>query len=420
MKYVIILIVNLERVFRLSLENIDLERAVDIILESIEPIKEREIVNLEDGLGRVLSEDFYAPMDNPPFDRSPLDGFALRSVDTKACNRDKKVELKVIDVVYAGSVSDKKLKENECIRIMTGGKMPEGSDCVIRLEDVEEKDKSIVIDQELKEYDNYVFKGEDIKKGSLLIEKGVRLNFSHIGVLGSMGQAKLEVVRKPRVAILGTGDELLACGEELVDGKIYDTNSAMLGARMRELGFDYKRIESGKDDPELVGQIILDNIDDFDLMITTGGVSVGDKDIFHEVIDLIDGERLFWRVRIKPGTPVMYSLVKNKPLLSLSGNPFAALTNFELLGRPIVAKLTNDDKMKTRRVKAVMKSEFPKGSKRIRRFVRCIYRDGEVYLPERGHSSGSLSSMTECNGLIDMKLGLENLKLDDQVDVILI
>lgn len=404
----------------MSLKDIELEEAREIILDSIEPIKDVEVVSLEDGLGRVLSEDFYAPMNNPPFDRSPLDGFALRSIDTKGASKESPIEFKLVDTVYAGSVSYEELGERQCIRIMTGGKMPEGSDCVIRLEDVVETKDGMILMQELSEHENYIFEGEDIKKGSLLIKKAVRLNFSHLGVLGSMGQAELRVTRRPRIAILGTGDELVSCGEKLPDGKIYDTNGAMLGGRMKELGFDYKRIKTSGDDPKLVADTILDNIDNFDLIITTGGVSVGDKDIFHQVIGLIGGERLFWRVRIKPGTPVMYSMIKGKPLLSLSGNPFAALTNFELLGRPLVAKLSNDDRMNTRQVMAKMKTPFPKGSKGIRRFVRCSYRDGEVYLPSGEHSSGSLSSMIECNGLIDMKLGIRELEIDDMVEVVLI
>lgn len=404
----------------MSLENLELEDAIKHILETIEEIEELEEVDLEEGLGRVLGEDFYAPINNPPFDRSPLDGFALRSEDTKGAGKESPVELELVDVVYAGYVSDKPLEKNQCIRLMTGSKMPEGSDCVIRLEDVVDKKDSILVDMELSRHENYIFKGEDIKEGSLLMKKGERLSFSHIGVLASMGQDKIRVLRKPRIAILGTGDELVGCGEPLPDGKIYDSNGAMLGGRIRELGFDYDRIRTSEDDPSLVGEVILRHIDDYDLIITTGGVSVGDKDIFHQVIDLIDGKRIFWRVRIKPGTPVMYSIIGNKPLLSLSGNPFAALTNFELLGRPLIAKLSGDNSIETRSVMGQMEDGFPKGSMGIRRFVRCIYRDGKVHLPNGEHSSGSLSSMIGCNGLIDMKKGYKNLEPGDEVEVILL
>lgn len=404
----------------MTVKDIELEEALDLILESLEPIDDLEEVDLEEGLGRVLGEDFYAPLANPPFDRSPLDGFALRSKDTRGLSRENTKLFKLVDIVYAGGVSSKVLAEDECIRIMTGGKMPEGSDAVIRLEDVVERDGEIILSQELGHHENYVFKGEDIEEGQLLIEGGTRLNFSHIGVLASMGQARLKVVRRPRIAILGTGDELVRSGESLPDGKIYDSNSAMLGARIRELGLDYRRITSQEDDPSLVGATILKHIGDFDLMITTGGVSVGDKDIFHQVIEMIDGDRIFWRVRIKPGTPVMYSMIQGKPLLSLSGNPFAALTNFELLGRPLLAKLSQDQGIATRRVKGKMVDSFPKGSMGIRRFIRCIYREGEISLPGGEHSSGSLSSMLGCNGLIDMRKGYRKLELDDEIEVVLI
>lgn len=404
----------------MSLKYIELEDAINLILESLEPIEDVEEVELEEGLGRILSEDYYAPINNPPFDRSPLDGFALRSMDTKLASKERLVKLSKIDTVYAGGVSKKILGEMDCIRIMTGAKMPEGSDCVIRLEDVVEEGEGILVDKELGRFDNYIFEGEDIKKSSLLIERDTRLNFSHLGVLASMGEKSIVVKRRPRVALLGTGDELVASGESLPEGKIYDSNTTMLGGRLRELGFSYDRIETREDDPKLVANTILEHIKDYDLMITTGGVSVGDKDIFHEVIDIIGGERLFWKVRIKPGTPVMYSLIEGRPLLSLSGNPFAALTNFELLGRPLLARLGSDTSINTRRVEGEMKMGFPKGSMKIRRFVRCIYNDGEVYLPSGEHSSGSLSSMVECNGLIDMNKGYEKLEVGDRVEVVLL
>lgn len=404
----------------MTLKNIELEEAIEIILDSVEPIYETEKINLKQGIGRILAKDYFAKMDNPPFDRSPLDGFALRSIDTREAGEDNSIEFKVIDRVYAGEVSSLELKEKQCIRIMTGGKMPKGSDCVIRFEDVIEEEDRIRINNKLSRHENYVFKGEDIKKDQLLVEKNAKLNFVHLGVLGSMGEGSIEVLRKPRLGILGTGDELVSYDRKLPEGKIYDTNGTMLGGRMEELGYDYRIIETTEDKPKEVGEKILENIDDLDLIITTGGVSVGDKDIFHEVIELINGERKFWRVKVKPGTPVMYSLVKNKPVLSLSGNPFAALTNFELLARPLLSKLSQDKTIETKRVKGIMKNNFPKGSLRIRRYVRCLYEDGNIYLPMEGHSSGKILSMVGCNGLIDMKLGMKDLKIGDEVEVVLI
>jgi len=404
----------------LTLKNIELEKAIKIINESVNPINSMENIKLKDGIGRILSKDYYADIDNPPFDRSPLDGFALRSIDTLKANKDNPIDFKVIDTVYAGNVSNLELGKNECIRIMTGAKMPLGSDCVIRLEDVVEENNSVKIDISLSQHENYVFKGEDIEKGDLLIEKNTKLNSVHLGILGSMGKGNIEVFKKPKIGILGTGDELIPYNKQLTDGKIYDTNGTMIGGRLKELGYEHQIIETSKDDPYIVGDTILDNINNFDLILTTGGVSVGDKDIFHDVIDIINGDQKFWKVKIKPGTPVMYSLVKGKPILSLSGNPFAALTTFELLGRPLISKLCKDETIKPKKVTGILENEFPKDSLKMRRFVRCLYKEGKVYLPESDHSSGKMLSMIDCNGILDMKKGMKNLKTKDEIEVFLL
>lgn len=403
----------------IALKNIELEKALEIILDSVESIGDIEEVELEDGLGRILAEDFYAPMDNPPFDRSPLDGFALRAEDTYMASQSNPVTFKVIDRVYAGTTSDKRLESFEAIRIMTGGKMPLGSDCVIRLEDSLEDGENVIIRKTLKPFENYCYRGEDIKSGELLLNKMTKLSAIHLGVLGSMGQDRIKVIRRPRIGILVTGDEIIEYTSPLIDGKIYDTNGIMLGSRLRELGFDYVKIKTQGDDPESVGNSIVENIDDLDLLITTGGVSVGDKDIFHEVIDLIEARQLFWRVKIKPGTPVMYSIFKDRPILSLSGNPFAALATFELLARPLIGKLSLDSSIETRRVRARLLREFKKISKN-RRFIRGIYRDGDIDLPEGGHSSGMLLSMKDCNALIDIEAGNKGLKKFEEVGVVLL
>ena len=404
----------------MDLKNIELEKAIDIVKNSVKAIEDIELVDLRDALGRVLAEDIHAPISNPPFDRSPLDGFALRSEDTVGVDKDNPLTLEVVDIVYAGHTTDKVLAKNQCVRIMTGAKMPTGSDSVIRIEATREEGNYITIDESLKKYENYVFKGEDVEEGALMVEGGERLEFSHIGVLSSLGIARLKVYRQPKIGILGTGDELLRVGEALEDGKIYDSNGIMLGCRIRELGYQYSKIDIGKDDEEVVAKTILDRIDDFDLLITTGGVSVGDKDIFHKVVDLVNGDRLFWRVQIKPGTPVMYTLVSGKPLLSLSGNPFAALINFELLGRPIISKLSRDRSVEPIRTRAVVEGSFPKGSRKMRRFVRCHFFNGRVALPSGIHSSGALSTMIGCNAVIDMKVGMEALEEGDEVEIVLL
>lgn len=401
------------------MNNIELGLAIEIMLNSIQEVKDVEILNTRDSLNRILAEDIFAPMNNPPFDKSPLDGFAIRGEDTENALLDNPIEFKVIDTIYAGATSKKTVGQYEAIRIMTGSKMPQGSNAVIRLEDVLEDKYNININKSIKPFSNYCYKGEDIKFGELLMTKYTPLNAIHLGVLSSMGIQTVKVIRKPVVGVLVTGDEVTEIGGILEDGKIYDSNEMLLCSRLSELGINYIKLDKKKDNIEEVCSSIDSNIEELDLLITTGGVSVGDKDIFHGVIEQLGAKQLFWRVSLQPGTPLMYSIFKNKPILSLSGNPFASLATFEVLARPLISKLSSDLRLQTKRVKAILLSDFNKVSKK-RRFIRAIYNDGEVLLPYGGHSSGMLLSMANCNALVDIEAGNKGIKEGSTVDVILL
>ena len=401
------------------LKNIELEVAIEIMLNSIQEVRDVESLNTIDSLGRILAEDIFAPMNNPPFDKSPLAGYAVRGQDTEKASLDKPIEFSIIDTVYAGQTSPKTVGENQAIRIMTGAKMPKESNSVIRLEDVLEVEGKINIDKPCKAFSNYCYEGEDIKRGEMLIKAHSPLNAIHLGVLSSMGIQKVKVLRKPLVGILVTGDEVSKIDDVLEEGKIYDSNEMLLSSRLKELGIDYIKLDKQKDQAKAVSDSIKASIDSLDLLITTGGVSVGDKDIFHEVIEILGADQLFWRVKLKPGTPLMYSLYRNKPILSLSGNPFAALATFELFARPLISKLSSDPRLKTKSLKVRLGSDFNKASKN-RRFIRAIYNDGKVTLPSGGHASGMLLSMVDCNALIDIEAGNMGIKNGDLVDVILL
>ncbi|HCW53750.1 MAG TPA: molybdopterin molybdenumtransferase MoeA [Clostridium sp.] len=398
---------------------IELEEAVSIMEAHVHEINEYEELNIEDANGRVLYEDIYSIINNPPFDRSPLDGYALRAEDTIGASRENPIVLKVVDEVFAGGYSEKTLKKGEAIRIMTGAKMPKGSDCVIRQENTDEGMDNVEIYEELKVHDNYIFEGEDIKKDSLIIKKGEVLTYVHIGILASMGYSKVKVKKKLKVALLVTGDEVSIPGMPLPQGKIYDSNMNLFAARLKELGMELTKCEIIGDDYKAVGDTIKEAMNVSDIVITTGGVSVGKKDILHESLPYIGAEILYWKVNLQPGTPAIFSMYDNKPILSLSGNPFASLATFEILGRPVLSKMSGNSKMNIRRTIGIMESEFNKKSKK-RRFIRAYYNNGKVKLLDKKHSSGVLSSMIGCNALIDIKPGTEKLEIGNIVDIILI
>lgn len=399
--------------------NIELEKAVELIVESVKETQATEEIELIDAGGRIIAEDIYAPMNNPPFDRSPLDGYALIAQDTKGASRENIKKLVVVDCIFAGGYSERDLQRGEAIRIMTGARIPKGANCVIRQENTDYGEDEVEIYEELREYDNYCFSGEDIKKQDLLIEKGQQLTYVHQGILSSMGVSKVKVKVTPKIGLIVTGDEIGIPGQKLMKGKIYDSNLHLIYSRLKELGIRPVISEIIEDSPEKVGKRINEVINDMDLIITTGGVSVGQKDILHNVIQLIEANRIFWKVNLKPGTPAMYSLYKNKPILSLSGNPFAALTTFELLGRPLLAKLCGNENLKPVHVTGIMEDEFNKPSSK-RRFIRAYFDNGKVKFLKNKHSSGMLASMAGCNCLIDVKKGTKKLSKGDKVDIIIL
>ena len=401
---------------------IELEEAVELITAQIHRITDTETVSLPEAAGRVLAEDCYSEMDNPPFDRSPLDGYAFCSRDVAEAGEGSPVKLMVTEVLYAGSWYRGAVEQGQAVRIMTGAPVPPGADCVIRQEEVRTEEGSpghVFIPHPMKAFENYCFQGEDIKKGTRILEKGTFIGCLEQGILASVGITRVPVYRKPRIAFYVAGDELCQAGEKLAPGKIYDANCWILSGRLRDLGYAPWVSRMMGDDPEAVAAEIREVIDQADLIVTTGGVSVGDKDIFHQVLPLLGAERLFWRVKMKPGTPAMFAVFRGKPMIHLSGNPFAAAATLELLVRPALKCLTGDENLSLRRVKAVLAAPFKRSGGR--RFVRGRLEDGIVTLPPaEKHASGMLFSMRGCNCLAEIPASQVPMEAGEKVDVILL
>lgn len=403
---------------------IELEQAVELILHhGVEQIK-THIIPVMKANGAILAEDIYAPINNPPFDRSPLDGFALRAGDSSHASKKHPVTLRVIDTVYAGGFCDKRLNAGEAVRIMTGAPIPFGADCVIRQEDTGftpgKSEYTVEIYRELKVHQNYCFLGEDIKKGQMLLKAGTKITYIEQAILSSVGIMQVVVCQKPRVALFVTGDEVVPPGSQLKNGKIYDSNLTLLYNRLKEFQMEPVVAEYLPDQPEIIAEIIKKVSESVDIIITTGGVSVGAKDIFHEVYPMLQLERIFWKVKLKPGTPAMFSMYQGIPMLNLSGNPFAAITTFELLARPLLAKLSCDEGLNTVRIKGVLAQPFTKTSG-ARRFLRGNLIEGKVHIPPtEQHASGILASMAGCNCLVDIKAGTNPLDMGNEVEVILL
>lgn len=401
------------------MESITLDEALACLKAEagFEPVVEH--VPLEEALHKQVGKEIIAPMNQPPFDRSPLDGYAFKALDSQHASAKNPVKLKVVGEVYAGGYYDGVVQSGEGVRIMTGAPIPKGCDCVLRQEDTDYGTDEVAIYKVLKPYDNYCYEGEDIQRGMTLFKVGDQISSIAIGVLASMGIREVPVRKKPCIGLICTGDELMDLADSLERGKIYNSNQYMLKARMQELGIEVLSSDDYGDDVRAVSKAIKELIHKVDLIVTTGGVSVGKKDIMHDVIKVLDAKRLFWRIKMQPGTPVLCSIYENKLIMSLSGNPFAALANFEVLVRPLLAHLYHDEGLRCKVVTAISQDDFNKKSKH-QRFVRVYYESDKVYFKATNHSSGSLYSMYGLNALACIEAGNEGIKAGDKLSVYLL
>lgn len=401
------------------MERISLESGIATLETHCKIQLSDEKIDLMSALGRVLSEDVVAKHHQPPFDRSPLDGYAVRGEDTSHASKDHPVQLEVIEEVYAGHLAIKELKPGQAIRIMTGGPMPKGSNGVIKQEDTDEGMEQVSIYKGIKPFQNYCYAGEDYSAGDVLIEAGEYLTAYHIGLLASNGVTQVSVKKKLKVGLMSTGDELIEPDQPLSEGKIYNSNLYTLAARLVELGCEPIVIATVHDDIGKTVELIKNYKDQVDIIITTGGVSVGKMDIMHPVYEELGVNRLFWRLQLKPGTPVLAGQYDDLLLLSLSGNPSAAAITFELLFRPLLSKVTKCQALNTKRTTGIMKAVFKKKSPN-RRFVKAMATGGEVMITRGNQSSGVLKSMIGCNCFIDIPSGSEALEIGEKVEIVLI
>ena len=391
----------------------DLEEAIGILIEHTPKITRTEEVGLLDAVGRVLATDIVATMDNPPFPKSPLDGYTFNSMGTVGATKERPAVFTIVGEECAGEYFKRALQPGEALRLMTGARIPEGADCVVRQEDVVTSGDKLEVFSELKAFDNYCPIGEDYTKGTLLIPKDTYLKGTHIGVLASLGLEKVLVYQKPLVVLASTGDELVTPGEKLQPGQIYNSNEYTLAARLRELGVEAQVLRHLPDDATKVANLLKAYQGRADLIITTGGVSVGKKDIMHEVLPLMAATKLFWKISLKPGSPVLCYTLGGTVGVALSGNPFAALTTFELMVRPVLAKLTGNEGLLPKKHKVVAESEFTKG-KAGRRMLRAVVRGHKVFLPDN-HKNGSLATAAGCNALLDVPEGHGSVKIGDKL-----
>ncbi|MDZ5128396.1 molybdopterin molybdotransferase MoeA [Clostridium perfringens] len=400
---------------------IALEEALEILNKNTRALKS-EVVSIKDSLKRVLYGDVKSKINNPPFNKSVFDGYAFKSEDSKGTSKENPIELKIVDEIFAGDFSEIEIKSGEAIRIMTGAPIPVGADCVLKQEETERHGDLVKIFKEMKANENISFMGEDIRIGETLIKKGKRLDYADLGIMASSGISEVLVYKKPKVSIISTGDEVCDINSTLKPGKIYDSNLYSLSARIEELGYNVLSMEHVGDNILKIGEAIEKAFEKSDIVFTTGGASVGEKDLMQKVSESIGFEKLFWKIKIKPGSAVVCSKKEEKILISLSGNPNAALTTFELLGKSVLKKLEGkEENINIKREKGVLMDSFNKKSPQ-RRFLRgnIIYdeKGAKVYITQIKSGNGILSSLLNANCLIEIERGNEGLNRGEVVNII--
>ncbi|MEG6617580.1 gephyrin-like molybdotransferase Glp [Peptococcaceae bacterium 1198_IL3148] len=403
------------------LKEIPLEDALAILLSYSKPIGFEEI-DIMDSMGRVLYEDIIAGFPLPPFDRSPLDGYAVIAEDTTNASKENPVILRVSQHVFAGDFPARPLVPGEVAAVATGAPLPSGTNAVIKMEDAKSVEDKVLIFSPLKPGDNFINKGEDVFEGEKVLSQGIAITPAVIGVLASLGRKSVKVFKKPRVAVLTIGDELVGIGEPIQPGKIYNSNVYAVSAQIVEAGGLAVPYKNTVDDMNHIAYLLNYCLKENDIVLTTGGVSVGKRDYVKEAIKLSGANTLFWKVKIKPGTPIVCGENKGRLIIGLSGNPAAAMITFYMLIRPMLQRMSGLQDVSLPDVTAIMEESFNKKSKQRRMLRANVYwKNGCYYAAPSGtQSPGALKSMLQCNALIDIPGGRGPLNRGDKVKAILL
>ncbi|WP_440601746.1 molybdopterin molybdotransferase MoeA [Bacillus safensis] len=387
---------------------------------------EIEWVPLKDSLGRFIAEDILADHDVPAFDRSPYDGFALRAEDTKEASSAHPVEFEVIDHIGAGMVSAKTIGPFQAIRIMTGAKIPNGANVVIMIELTKtfEKDgKSFMsLKRPLKKGDNISRQGEEVLKGNVMVKKGTAVTSGVTALLATFGYAVVPVVKKPVIGIISTGTELLQVSDAMVDGKIRNSNLSMVYAQVLEAGADPLDLGGVSDDFDKSYHAVKEAMSKVDILITTGGVSVGDFDFLPAIYEKLGAKVLFNKVAMRPGSVTTVAAMPNGQLLfGLSGNPAACFVGFELFVKPTIYKWYMKENPFPAFAEAKLTHDFPKANP-FTRFVRAAlqFTGSQISVTPTGlDKSSAVTSIAEADCFIMLPGGTRGFQAGDQVDVLL-
>jgi molybdopterin molybdotransferase len=407
------------------------DEGLKLVLGRVEPL-DAEAVPIAEALGRVLAEDLYASDDVPPFDNSAMDGFAVRASDTRGASPDSPVDLAVVAESRAGSPSSRGPGRGEAVRISTGALLPEGADAVVRVEDTTEAESRVAVLAEVAPGREIRRAGEDVGAGERVLARGTRLGPAELGVAASVGSGELACARRPRVAVLGTGDELVGPGGALGPGQIRNTNGIAVPAQVTEAGGLPVEVATVPDDREATVRAIEGALAN-DVLVVTGGVSVGPHDHVRPALEALGVEEVFWGVALRPGKPTWFGVKKagislgGNPgssegattlVFGLPGNPVSAMVTFHLFVRPALAALAGAADP-VRRTTAVLDEDYPKQPGRAH-VVRCRLDqrdDGWHVRPTKAQGSHVLTSMLDAEALAYLEVERREVRAGERVEI---
>ena len=368
-----------------------------------------EILPIENSTSRICAEEIFATSFLPKFNNSAMDGYAI-------IYENKNSELEIIDTIFAGDNNNKLLEKNSCIKIMTGAKIPQNSTAIIPKEDVEElNDNKIKILKNVKEFQHIRYIGEDIKQNELLLSNGDEINFSKITLLASQGISHIKVYKKPKVVVFASGEELKLHYEKIESFQIYNSNTPTFIARCKELGCEVTFIGQAKDSVEAIKELIINSLD-ADLIITSGGVSVGDADFTKEAFHALDFQTLFDGIDIKPGKPTVFGKIKNTYILNLPGNPLASALIFEMFGKILIQKLLGSKDIYPNYILGKLKKPF--SIKKGKTTLISGFFDGEYFEISQKRSPGMVSILSSCNSMICIDNEVEKLEENSLIKIL--
>ena len=389
---------------------ISIEGALQAVKTNSFEISEEIKIPIDKCRNSILSRDIYSPINMPPFRQAAMDGYAANLHDDFAYT--------LVGEVKAGDSHQPLLNKGEAVRIFTGAAVPDSANAVIMQEKVVAREKEITIEAKLPLGLNIRLIGEQVKKGQLALKKGTKLTPAGIGYLGSLGINEVSVLKKPSIALISTGNELVESGQALTYGKIYESNSVMLQNALINLGFDAVSIHKIEDNYVATYNKLQDVILKYDMVIISGGISVGDYDFVGKALKEINIEEVFYKVNQKPGKPLFFGKNEDTLLFALPGNPAAALTCFYMYVYTALQKMSGSKDVTLPKVMAKSTSSFVKNGNRPQ-ILKAIYNEGEVSILE-GQSSAMLQTFSMSNALVKMPEDLKQIHIKDIIEVILL